>query len=82
MSTVIVAESGTELVLRPPRMVPTLRVGLPITGCDSTGKRKCSRSPITRAILLMALSPTSGIEPCAVTPVVSISNQTRPLWPT
>ena len=82
VSNVIRASSGTELVFRPPRMVPTLSVGLPITGWESIGKWKCSRSPITFAILTMALSPTSGIEPCAVTPRVSTSNQASPLWPT
>ena len=70
------------MVLRPPRIVPTFIVGFPMTGCDSTGKRKPCRSPITLAIFTIALSPTSGIEPWAVTPWVSISNQARPLWPT
>ena len=32
MSIVMVAASGTELVLMPPRIVPTFIVGLPMTG--------------------------------------------------
>jgi hypothetical protein len=53
--------------------------GLAHDGCVWTGKWKSSSTPMTFAIFTIAFSPSSGIEPWAVTPWVSISNQARPL---
>ena len=51
ISTPMRAASGTAFTVLPPSMVPTLRVGPPITACFSTPKENASSLPIAFAAL-------------------------------
>ena len=74
--------SGTKFTWEPPSMTPMLKVGLPTSGSLRrlyAGSSSSSMRTISRAILVIALTPRCGLELWAALPLTTRSKRTTPL---
>ena len=68
-------------MFRVERRAPSGTTGMRVCFLSRAGNSSASKASITAPMWRTAQSPRNGIEPCAISPLVSISAHQTPRWP-